>query len=138
MQALCCHQSKGSDHEKEWSQVSCSRYKRKFCGHNWLDPFDITSSGIPLINKRIYTGSGTFKFAGTAQNSENGYSTVLTLNLTNNPGIPTGAIIKSANTTGTMSTNVGGVQHMLGSGSAGWLASSATNGRASFDFHHIM
>ena len=41
---------------------------------------------------------------------------------------------KPANTTGTMSTNVGGVQHMLGPGSAGWLASSATNGRASFDF----
>lgn len=99
-----------------------------------VDPFDVTSSSIPFIDKRIYTGSGTYKFSGTAQNSGNGYSTVLTLNLTNNPEIPEGATVKSANTTGTMSTNVGGVQHMLNPGGAGWLASSATNGRASFDF----
>ncbi len=98
-----------------------------------VNPLDVTSS-IPFIDKRIYTGSGTYKYSGTAQNSGNSYSTVLTLNLTNNPEIPDEAIVKSVNTTGTMSTNVGGVQHMLNPGGAGWLASSATNGRASFDF----
>lgn len=89
----------------------------------------------PTINKRIYTGRGTFKFSGTAKNSGGTNSTILSLDLTNNSSIPEGAIVKSIKTEGNISSQVGNVQHMLNPNREGWITApiSAMPGKATFN-----
>lgn len=69
---------------------------------------------------RIRTGTGTFAFTGTATNPGNSGlslsgvdSNVLSLNLTNNTGIPNGAIVTRIGTSGTQSPSQGNVHHMI-------------------------
>ena len=92
-------------------------------------------SSSPAINKRIYTGRGTFKFSGTAKNSGGTNSTILSLDLTNNVSIPEGAIVKSIKTEGNISSQVGNVQHMLNPNREGWITApiSAMPGKATFN-----
>ncbi len=73
-----------------------------------------SSSIIPRISKRIYTGFDTFKFSGTSSNSGFGYSSILYLDLSRNSSIPNGAVVTGMDTYGSMSSSVGGVTHYLG------------------------
>lgn len=74
------------------------------------------------INKRISTGIQTFSFDGTASNSGN-YSVLynpqgvdsseITMDLRNNSKIPPHSIVKSIETKGYLSKNLGGVLHKV-------------------------
>ena len=72
------------------------------------------------MGERIKRGHRTFDFSGTAVNSGNTSwnplgvnSSVLTLNLNNNSNIPPQAIVKSVETSSTMSPSQGNVHHMI-------------------------
>lgn len=88
------------------------------------------------LRDRIKTGSGTFKFSGTASNpgntaaSVNGTeSSVLTLNLTNNASIPPNAVVTSVSTSGTQSPKQSGVWHMIlpASQTSVWYTATVAN-----------
>lgn len=75
--------------------------------------------GLSAAN-RIRTGTGTFAFTGTATNPGNSGlslsgvdSNVLSLNLTNNTGIPNKAKVTRIGTSGTQSPSQGNVHHMI-------------------------
>lgn len=102
------------------------------------DPLDISSGGTPSINDRIRSGYHTFRFSGTAKNSGNSISTVLSLDLTNSPYIPSHAIVDRISTDSSISYNVGGVHHQLNPGGFGWVQSSSTSAESgNFDFSSV-
>lgn len=86
------------------------------------------------VNKRIYSSNATFDFTGTASNSGNANplnnpngvdSSVISMNLTNKTTIPTGAIVKSITTAGTVSPSKTGLIHKVSSNQNNiWYASS--------------
>lgn len=92
-----------------------------------LNPKRISASGAPFIDNRIQSAHGTYTFPGTAQNSGNGTSSVLTLNLTNNSSIPDNSIVKNVYTNSDISNSVGGVHHQLNPGGFGWITTKTTN-----------
>ncbi|AVM26035.1 hypothetical protein [Bacillus pumilus] len=72
------------------------------------------------IQDRIKSGNGTFNFLGSATNLGNSSlnflgvdSSVITMDLTNNPAVPKRAIVKSISTTSTQTPNQGNVTHKL-------------------------
>ncbi|KIL25482.1 hypothetical protein MHI11_20455 [Bacillus sp. FSL K6-3312] len=72
------------------------------------------------IRDRIKSGFGTFNFIGTATNIGNSSlnragvdSSVITMDLTNNPAVPKHAVVKSISTTSTQTPNQGNVTHKL-------------------------
>ena len=77
----------------------------------------------PSINNRISSGNSTFNFTGTATNpgnpniltNPNGVdSSVIFMDLTTNSTIPTGAIVKSFTTSGSLTpSNLGGITHKI-------------------------
>lgn len=92
-----------------------------------LDPMDISGGGSPSINTRIHSGYGSFTFSGTASNSGNSTSTVLTMNLANNSNVPPHAIVDRISTSSSISYSVGGVHHQLNPGGLGWITSAYTS-----------
>ncbi len=92
-------------------------------------------SGIMYITismgERFKTGRGVYNFNGTANNSGNSPyvnigrdSSELTLDLTNNNSIPTGAIVTSVSTSGSQSPSQGSVHHMIMPSNVGvWFTS---------------
>ena len=101
-----------------------------------LDYKDTLASMRPFFNKRIYSGSGTYRVSGTASNPGNNYSNVLTLDLSNRSDIPNGAIVDRIDISGSVSpSNVMGIKYMLNPGGQGWLQSSSIMlGDGSIDF----
>lgn len=73
----------------------------------------IPASLIAHVNKRTYTGYGTFSYSGTASNSGYAYSSFLAMDLRSNSTIPDGAIVTAIETYGTISSSVGGVTHLV-------------------------
>lgn len=92
-----------------------------------LDPMDISGGGSPSIYTRIRSGYGSFTFSGTASNPGNSTSTVLTMNLANNPNVPPHAVVDTISTSSSISYSVGGVHHQLNPGGFGWLTSAYTS-----------
>lgn len=92
-----------------------------------LNPRRISASGAPFIDTRIKSARGTYTFSGTTQNSGNGTSTVLTLDLTNVSGIPKDSIVKDIYTTSDISNSVGGIHHQLNPNGLGWISAKTTN-----------
>jgi hypothetical protein len=90
--------------------------------------------GLSAAN-RIRTGTGTFAFTGTATNPGNASfnpngvdSNILSLNLTNNTGIPNGAVATRIGTSGTQSPSQGNVHHMIMPASSNiWYKALAAN-----------
>ncbi|MCG3675287.1 hypothetical protein L5F46_10940 [Aliarcobacter butzleri] len=87
------------------------------------------------VNKRIYSNIATFDFTGTASNPGNPNflnnpsgvdSSVISMNLTNNTTIPTGAIVKSITTAGNISSGKGALIYKISSNqnSSIWYQSS--------------
>lgn len=92
-----------------------------------VNPKSISSGGSPFIHTRIHKGYGTFTFSGTASNSGNSISSVISLDLTNNSSIPPHAIVDSIDTASSISYSVGGVHHQINPGGLGWLTSAYTS-----------
>lgn len=92
-----------------------------------VNPNSISSGGTPAIHTRIKEGRGTFSFSGTASNSGNSTSSVISLNLTNNTSIPPHAVVDRIRTTSDISYSVGGVRHQINPGGIGWLTSAYTS-----------
>ncbi|WP_407639508.1 hypothetical protein [Bacillus gaemokensis] len=91
------------------------------------------------IEDRIKTGSGTYRFSGSATNNGNikldlngVESSVIMMDLTKDTTIPKGAIVKSVSTSSIQSPNQGNVHHMIMSNQNNiWstsIVSSATSG----------
>lgn len=89
------------------------------------------------IENRIGTGVGTFNFTGTATNAGNPSiltnpngvdSSVISMNLTTNSTIPTGAIVKSISTASTITPSMSGVTHkILSTQTNVWYTSSVSS-----------
>lgn len=106
-------------------------------GYIRVSKLDYADSGAdmrPFLDRRMHPGSGTFRFTGTASNPGNSYSTTLTLDLSDKPNVPQGAIATDIYTSGTLSPDVMGVDHMLNPGGKGWVtAVSGMGDDGSFD-----
>ena len=89
------------------------------------------------VQNRIGTGVGTFNFTGTATNAGNPSiltnpngvdSSVISMNLTTNSTIPTGAIVKSISTASTITPSMSGVTHKILSAQTNvWYTSSVSS-----------